>query len=157
MSKTISLTQGKVALVSDEDFDRVNQFKWCFSHGYGYRKADHGTKTQYMHRFILGAQKDDEVDHKNQNKLDNRRENLRFCSRSENSANKGKQKNSTTGYMGVSWNKNRQKYKAYIVCEGTQHELGFYDDKHEAAEAYNKKALLIYGEFAYLNRIKENV
>ena len=151
--KEIQLTQGKVALVDDEDFDWLNQWKWCCSHDYA-NKAVRLSNGKYsaitMHRLILLAHKGQEVDHINGNRLDNRRVNLRFCSRTENQYNKKRQKNNTTGYKGV--RKHRDgKWEAKIRVNGERIYLGIYVNIHDAAKAYDEAALKYHGEFAYLN------
>lgn len=86
--KEIELTQGKVALVSDEDYERVNNHKWCTNGGPDNYYAKRGVKgvTQMMHRFILGLEIGDkrQVDHSDMNGLNNQRENIRICSTGEN-------------------------------------------------------------------------
>jgi len=107
--KKIKLTQGRYALVDDEDFNWLNQWKWCFdrSNGYAHRNQWVNGKNRkiYMHRIILGNPRGIlikvETDHKNRNKLDNRRKNLRVVTRSENVLNKGLQSNNTSGIPGV--------------------------------------------------------
>lgn len=91
--KLIPLTQGKFATVDEDDFERVNQFKWyaCFQRGrwYALRMIRTGEyrKPTSMHGFILGSKGGREIDHKSRNGLDNRRQNLRFATRSLNNAN----------------------------------------------------------------------
>lgn len=148
--KKIPLTQGKYAIVDDIDFEYLNQWKWTFTHGYAYRKDDK-RKNVFMHRFLLQAPKGKLTDHVNGNKLDNRRLNLRLCSPSENQKNQKKNKANTSGFKGVSWDKERKKWAAYINANGRLYHLGRFSIKRVAAEAYDKAAKKLHGEFARLN------
>lgn len=148
--KTIPLTQGKTALISDEDYDRVTEHSWCF-HKNGYAKARIDTKYVLMHRWILGAKAGQQIDHANCNRLDNRRENLRFCTTSQNRANSGTRDCNTSGYKGVDFKKEKGKFRTRVAKKF----IGYYDTAKEAALAYNEAAKKLFGEFAFLNEIKE--
>jgi len=97
-----------------------------------------------------------EIDHKDQNKLNNLEKNLRICTHQQNSQNKSKQKNNVSGYIGVSWYKQTRKWKATIQINYEQIFLGYFNTSKEAAKAYNEAALKYHGEFIKLNKIKEN-
>jgi hypothetical protein len=160
VAKEIQLTKGKVAIVDDDMFDYLSQWRWYYhKNGYALRNQRvYGENRKYcirMHRLIAGAPKGFDVDHINGNKLDNRRDNLRVATRSENNYNKGTQVNNTSGYKGVCWSKQRKKWRSRIVVEGREMHLGFFHCKHEAAEAYNKAALNYHGEFAQINDIQK--
>ncbi|MGB0854889.1 MAG: HNH endonuclease [Pikeienuella sp.] len=149
--RTIKLTRGFEAMVDDEDFMRVNAFCWtaqiCPKSPhlvYGQRYA--GKKKTYLHRFILGAPKGVDVDHLNGNTLDNRKENLRLCSRSENLANSHRAQG-VSGYRGVSRTKNKKKWRVQIKNKS----FGVFDTKEQAAHAYDEAARIEFGEFARLN------
>jgi hypothetical protein len=146
--KEISLTRGKVALVDDEDFDYLNQFNWyCTINNYACRSIrKSGRRIVRMHRVITNPPDGFEVDHINMNKLDNRRENLRICNRSQNQSNRLAQKNSTTGYKGVY--KNRNKWTSQIQNHKTLIHLGTFDNIDDARKAYINKAKKLFGEFA---------
>lgn len=103
----------------------------------------------------MGARNGEEIDHKNRNPLDNRRENLRYCTHSQNLANKSMQVNSKTGYRGVDFHKARGKFRARIVVKDRSIHLGRFNTPEEAALAYNIAAKEIYGEFAFLNVIPQ--
>lgn len=148
--KEIKLSQGKITLVDDEDFDRVNQFKWYAEkkpNSFYARRKDKERKSVYMHRFILNTK--NEVDHKNHDGLDNRKTNLRKCSKSENQRNKSPKKNGSSKYLGVHFVKNRNKWRAGIGFPNKF--LGEYKTEEEAAIAYNNAARKLHGEFANLN------
>ena len=100
------------------------------------------------------------VDHINGDKMDCRRSNLRLATRAENEANKGKRRGKTTSkYKGVnrSQTAKQRPWRAMITVRGKQVPLGFYADEWEAAQAYNKAAVEIYGEFAFENEFIENI
>ena len=156
--KEILLTQGKVALVDDEDYEELSKYKWCFTMRKGARtgyvvrylgKGGGRGTTVPMHRVIMKAQKGQEVDHKDGNGLNNQKENLRFATRAQNSANK-KSCNST-GFKGVY--KNKKRWSVNIGMDGKTKYLGSYSTKEEAALAYNRAAQEHFGEYAYLNEI----
>jgi hypothetical protein len=152
MSKKINLSKGKHTVVSDEDYAWLIQRKWCYSNsGYAvhYFKEDGKHKTLYMHRAIMQPPADLQVDHINRDRLDNRRENLRLATRSENQANKSIGHNNTSGYKGVTFD--RGKYDARIRYYGLRIRLGRYYDPVEAAMIYDCASRLLYGEFAGLN------
>lgn len=147
--RIIPLTKGFFAIVDEEDFERVNQFRWHWNDGYARRtiRTPSGKRTcQILHRFIMGDPPEMEVDHKSMNKLDCRKDNLRICTKAQNHCNRALQSNNRSGFKGVSQSKGR--WQAIIYCKKKSHHLGFFDDKHEAAAAYAKAAKELHGEFA---------
>ncbi len=146
--KNIQLSQAKQAIVDDEDFEKVNQYRWYLNSN-GYARRTH-PKT-YMHQFILDIQKGKTVDHINGEKLDNRRENLRICTALQNSYNHSVNKNNTSGFKGVGWHNQMKKWRAYIDFNNHNRHLGLFNNKIDAALAYNKAAIELFGEFAKLN------
>jgi len=159
--RTIPLTRGKVAIVDDEDFEKVNQFKWHASktkRGLWYAKrhvliGDIDT-TQSMHRFIMGLEHGDpqQVDHRNRvNTLDNRKENLRIATNAQNSRNQGHRKNNTSSMKGASWHKG--KWQAQITVNGKIQHLGLFPTVELAGQAYDAAALKYHGEFAAPNSL----
>lgn len=154
--KEIKLTQGKVAIVDECDYKYLKHFKWCVSRGYAMRgvRENGRNKSIKMHRVIMGVSDSKiEVDHINNNPLDNRRKNLRLCKHSENMGNQVIRKNNTTGFKGVHWYKSRRRWMAHITIEGKFKNLGYFKDITEAAKAYNKAAKKYFGKFANLNKI----
>ena len=157
--KEIFITKGKIAIVDDDDFEYLNQWKWyCRAHDYAVRDMrvindSRLSKTNYvlMHREVIYAPAGYEVDHVNHNTLDNRKENLRLCTHSQNAKNTKMPKNNTSGYKGVNWKKERNKWYAYITVEQTRLFLGYYNNVIEAAHAYDYAASIYFGEFACLN------
>jgi hypothetical protein len=150
--KKLELTQDEVALIDDSDYEALSKFKWTLlkrkklKHAYRTNKG----QTVHLHRFIMGLEKGDkrQVDHINGNGLDNRRENLRVCTIRENQFNRGRNKNNTSGYKGVIWNKQAHKWQARIHIPKQKH-LGYFNEAKDAANAYKEAAKLYQGNFAY--------
>jgi hypothetical protein len=155
--KQIPLTQGKVALVDDEDYERVAALKWQAkkSKGRWYAQMsiwkDGRLHTRAMHRFILGTEPGKQVDHEDQDGLNNQRYNLRECGNAGNSQNRGLNKRNTSGFKGVSYRPDRGRWIAFISVDSKKKYLGLFDEKIKAALAYDAAAIVQYGEFARLN------
>lgn len=154
--KEIKLTQGKVAVVDDDDFNFLSQHRWHYmTVGYAARRDGRvGWKVVYLHRLIIGAKKGEEVDHINGNTLDCRKGNLRIVNRSHNMANTCLRSTNTSGYKGVSFDKRRNKWYAEITVNYKKIHLGRYVDIIEAAKVYNEAAKKYFGEFARLNAMR---
>lgn len=165
---TIRLTRGKEAIVSEEDYAYLMQWKWCLltskrsSCAYAMRKTrtgENGGKQRniQMHRSIIERMNGEpigkgvEVDHINMDGLDNRRENLRLVTRGQNNANKKSSRNSRSKYKGVSWHKARRKWQATTRFREERFHLGYFSTEEEAAKAYDAKAEELFGKFARLN------
>lgn len=110
-------------------------------------------KSQQLHRLIMDAPKGKDVDHINGNGLDNRRCNLRLCSRADNCKNRRLSKNNRSGYNGVSWYRDRNQWRAKIQLNHKTIALGYYKNPVDAAKAYNQAAIKYFGEFARLNSV----
>ena len=158
MCKQVPLSRGLFALVSDCDFERVNQYKWsCDGNGYACRMETYyvdGKRRRrkvMLHRFILSAPPGIDVDHIHHNILDCRRSEMRLVTRYQNRANSLPKKNGTSRYKGVHFHKGDSKWHAEIRVMGKKLYLGSYDREEEAAIAYNAAALAAWGEYAYLN------
>lgn len=154
--KLIPLTKGEFAIVDEIDFDELNKKKWHLSYNgkvkyaaRAFQKKDGKWSLECMHRVIMNPEKEEMVDHKNRNGLDNRRENLRVATRSENAANRKLGKGRK--YLGISWNKKHKKWIANITKLKQRYYLGFFDTEEDAAMAYDIKAKELHGEFANLN------
>ena len=152
--KAILLTKGKVAWIDDDDFEDISRFKWCLhSRGYAVRKFREDGKqvTEYMHRRINGTGKGEHTDHVNGDPLDNRKENLRTCTRSENMRNRKISTGGTSKYKGVCWRKSEGKWVVQIRAGGDPMNKGLFNCEVEAAKCYDKHALELFGEFAKTN------
>ena len=156
--KKIKLTQGRVALVDDADFERVNQFKW-YAHTpnnvqwYARRAVSQKpTKIVLMHRLILSAPNDMLIDHRNGDGLDNRRQNLRLVTRSENAQNQRQVKK--TAHLKGTYNCSGR-WRSQIKLLGQPIHLGYFKTEQEAANAYDEAAIKYFGSFACTNQLME--
>ncbi len=155
--KRIKLTQNKYALVDIEDYEWLSEYKWyAMKMGHTYyatRNAyENGRcKSILMHREILHTPRDLLSDHKNRNGLDNRKSNLRSCTRSQNQHNRRPAHNGISRYKGVSLYKATGKWYARISINNKRIAIGHYIKEAEAAKAYDQKAKELFGNFAFLN------
>jgi hypothetical protein len=153
----IPLTRGYVTVVDEDDAEFVSRWNWEPSVSMGRRRTVYALRrgprperpTILLHRAILCAGPDEFVDHINGNGLDNRRANLRLCSRSDNQCNRGPAKGRR--FKGVAPHGDR--YKVAIRRHGVFYHLGVFDTEVEAAIAYNEAAIVLHGAFAHLNSI----
>ena len=152
--RLIPLTQGLNALVDASDFDWLSQWNWYANWKnkskmfYAARRRDDGHGLIYMHHVIFGSKA---VDHWNRDSLDNRRTNLRKCTKTQNQHNLFMAGSNTTGYKGICWDESRGKWRAEIRSSGKRIHLGRFVSKEEAALAYDAAARLLHGDFAFLN------
>lgn len=153
MTKPMPLTQGQFAVVDDADFDWLSQWKW-----YAQRRQSDGRyiargtvngKHVQMHRLILGAAPTEQVDHKDQDTLNNQRVNLRICTTTQNNHNRGNIKKSKSPYKGVAFSPGGA--CAGIRKNGRRVHLGYFATELDAARAYDYAAYNQHGEFARLN------
>ncbi len=157
MAKRIRLTKGKTAIVDDDIFEYLNRWKWIAAQArsgtwYAQRTELPSRKTLKMHRIIMNAPNDLQVDHINMNGLDNRRKNLRLCTVGQNCRNRKTRRDSQTGYKGVSWREKVGKYQVRIqVPGGRRISLGYFDSIEIAAMVYDSAAKRHHGTFAKLN------
>ena len=160
--KEIPLTQGKIAVVDDDDYEWLSQWKWCVTKVnkgksdlyYAIRatkKEDGKQTTILMHRAILGLSFGESgVDHIDGNSLNNTKANLRLSTQSQNIAN-GRKRSGSSQYKGVNWQKIPQKWRAGIRLQYKSYHLGLFANEIEAAYAYDVKAKEFFGEYANLN------
>jgi hypothetical protein len=151
--KIIPLTHGKNTLVDTSDYDWLDQWNW-------YAVKDEHTGNFYavravghisMANEILQCKPGEEADHISHDTLDNRRQNLRKATHSQNVHNRRIQRHNTSGYIGVHWHKKNKKWIAMIAQNGTSAYLGSFLSCEDAARAYDEAAKKSYGEFAVLN------
>lgn len=159
-SAIINLGNGHKAIVDLEDLPKLSLFRWfAEKRGNVYYAGTSKTKKTLgkklcMHHEVLGKSPPGmEIDHINGNGLDNRKENLRFCSHRQNlQAARKRKANASSKYKGVSWDNRRKRWQARIQgLDGTRHWLGRYVSELDAAKAYDKAALETFGEFAVVN------
>lgn len=160
--KRIPLYNGKgFTEVDKEDFDHLNQFTWSLATvGYAVRHDD--GNTVYMHREIMELGFGDKrlVDHRNGDPLDNKRSNLRVCSKSQNQANQRAKKkldgSSQSRYKGVSrrYSKSSKPWRCRIAFNGKS-TTRYFATEIEAAKEYNKLAIEVHGEYAYVNKFED--
>lgn len=156
--KTIPLTKGMVALVDDEDFDFINQWSWSASlmSGSYYASRSEGPRGDshriLMHRAIMWFPKC-HVDHRNHNTLDNQKHNLRNATSPQNGWNRLKASSNTSGFKGVAWDKERSLWVVHIKKNGVSKKVGRFSSIHDAAAAYDRAALGLFGDFAMTNQM----
>ena len=152
-ARLIPLTQGKFAIVDAEDYERLAQYKWyAVKKGhrfYAYRTKDH--KSIGMHRDVMNAAKGLVVDHIDGDGLNNCKSKLRVCTYAENTLNRWPRCNGRSRYKGLSWQKRTGKWEVRITKCGKRTYLGTFEDEIKAAMAYDRKAEVLFGQFAYLN------
>ncbi len=149
----VPLTQGKFAIVDAEDYNWLSRYDWCATKSrqtYYAHRYSNGTILS-MHREIMRAPKGLICDHKNHNGLDNRKSNLRFCTRKQNARNRQARTGCTSGYKGVYWCKIYKKWRVRICFNRKRIHLGNFFDEIKAALAYDDKAAELFSDFAYLN------
>lgn len=145
-----------IVLLSDCDKD-LAEMTWTVGTGYAHDNKDLG----YLHRVILSRIlgrpliKGEETDHKNQNKLDNQRENIRLASHSENAINRHLMSNNTSGFRGIRLQRGGKKWSASVQLNGNNKYLGDFPTKEEAAAAYDRAAKEVQGEFYCGDRISK--
>lgn len=166
MARELVLTKGKVALVDDEDYEWLNQWKWTCHYSpktdsyYAFRNVPNPDKPKLangktgrdrllLHRFILGVEhlsRESPVDHIDSDGLNNQRSNIRIADCSLNNANRGATKRNKSGLKGIHWTGCR--WRASVTAYGVHYDLGCFKTKEEAHAAYMKAAIEHFGEFA---------
>lgn len=152
--KMILLSNGGETLVDDDDYERLSTHKWYARtiRGDTYVCMANGKeKGRAMHVFILGRKNGMVIDHQNRNRFDNQKLNLRFATGSQNGSNSKFRKNNTSGFKGVSFDKDANRFKASIAIKRKKISLGRFSDALDAALAYDAAAIRLFGEFACTN------
>ena len=165
--KSIPLTQGKFALVDDEDFERTIQYNWTLFKRRNLKYTEYAKRhvscnrkngkriivSELLHRFILCCEKGDGkiIDHKDGNGLNNQKSNLRFCTSSQNNSNK--KAHGKSEYLGVSFDKKSKKWRMKLTKNYKAIIIKFFIHEKDAAKAYNQEAIKYHGQFAKLNDV----
>jgi hypothetical protein len=147
----IPTTKGREFIVDVCDKPIVEGYRWHDSHGYAVRME--GGKTIWVQNEIMPPSPGMEIDHKNRNRLDNRRCNLREATHQDNTFNNSIRQNKTSKYRGVCWNKRKQRWMATIRDERKNFCIGYFKDEQVAALNWNVYAAITRGEFAVLNPV----
>lgn len=154
--RKIALSKNKIALIDDEDYPLISKYNWFVlkvgNRYYAQTTKYHNKKNKhiYMHRLIMGSPKGMDIDHINHNTLDNRRPNLRICTRSQNHFNRLKYP-SASKYKGVSRIKSTGQWRARIKINRKEIHLGSFWDERDAAKVYDQAAQKYFGKYALLN------
>jgi len=167
LSKTGKVHQGKyIALVDDEIYDFLNQWNWTvavrknsktqYVYRKDYSKGKRNPQTIYIHQVIcdffeIKIPEGFEIDHIDRNGLNNQKNNFRIANTTEQGANNGIRKNNTSGFIGVSWNKDKNQWSSYIKVNKKKIHLGYHNTVEEAARVRDIKAKELFGNFAILN------
>ena len=153
--KEIELSRGYKAIVDDEDYERLSQWAWkistCNSGVYATRWVPESDSNRRqlvrMHVDIMNPPTGMLVDHVNGDTLDNRRCNLRVCTKGQNQMNMRRNSRNTSGYRGVHWHAKCGKWVAMIKVNGERHYLGLFESVEAAAVAYAEASRKYHGEF----------
>jgi hypothetical protein len=161
LSQQSKKNKGKyVALVDDEDYEYLNQFKWRAVKDYNTFYASRSImvnglrKDIKMHRLIMNVS-DPKIliDHFYGNGINNQRYNLRICDNKQNQQNANPQTNNKSKYKGVSFNKIKNKWRARITVDKKTISLGYFREEREAAHVYNENCLKYFGSYANPNEL----
>lgn len=154
--KSINLTRNKITIVDDDLFEELNKFKWHYSDGYAVRSIWNPiTKKQskiWMHRLINNTPEGFKTDHVDGNKLNNLHSNLRTATISENNRNRNKQKNNSSGYKGVSWDKRTRKWLVQLSYNKKRVYIGYFNNLEEAINQYDIECKKYHKNFANYNK-----
>lgn len=145
----ITTKEGEIlysAKIDSDDYDRVSKVRWCRTNS---KQKDYLINTKYntlLQIFILGSKDGFVVDHIDRDRSDNRKYNLRHVSNQLNAINKGKQSNNTSGHVGVSWDKKKDKWESHIKLNGKKKFLGYSNTIEEAVDKRLKGEVEYFGE-----------
>ena len=141
-------------IINSDDYEKfIKGYSFCLNTGgyVIYSSAKDGLRKKLLHRVIMGDPDGKMIDHINTNKLDDRRENLRIATNQQNQCNKNKTKSNTSGFKGVCFYKQTQKFVAQIRINGKKKHLGYFATAEGAHEEYKRAAVKYHGEFARFN------
>lgn len=140
------------AIIDVDDIGKIKKYKWCLRGNYVVTNYLEGFLC--LHHIIGGDPKNKFSDHKDRNPLNNRKNNLRLASQSQNLMNRPMQSNNKSGFKGVHWSNRSKRWISKIKANCKEIYIGSFIEKIDAAIAYNKAALKYHGEFAYINKIE---
>lgn len=143
---------GKKFIFDKEDFNLLKGHSW-FENDQGYIMTSLRGRSMRMHRMLVNCKDGDIIDHRNRNRVDNRRCNLRIATRQLNGMNRGANKNSRTGVKGVGFDMKSKRYIARMVVDGMSIHLGTFRTQEEAQMARQKAEERYFGEFAYREEV----
>lgn len=158
--RKIKLTKDQFAIVDDDDYEKLNKFKWyadvrpAINNYYARRDIviDGKIKRYYMHRVIMNCPDNMVIDHIDHNPLNNQKNNLRIVTQQQNTINKRIQSNNSSGYAGLSFRKDTKKWKTRITFNGKEIALGCFILKCQAVKARKEAEEKYFGEYAYNNK-----
>jgi hypothetical protein len=133
--------------IDNSDINNIAPYKWCLDKEGYVRNHLVGR----LHRFILNPSEDYWVDHISRDKLDNRRENLRIVTPTQSIMNTALRSDNTSGAKGVSWKKDKKKWKAYTFAKNKQIHIGYFDHIEDAAQARDRFVKELHGAYATMN------
>lgn len=145
---TIFTFKGEKIIIDTDDYPMIKEYCWAIDKR-GYAVSSFKGNVIYMHRTIMKPSPDLEVDHINCDKTDNRKSNLRICTHSQNARNRGKKSDNTSGFVGVTYEKRRNKWVARIWNNGKRIHLGEFKDIEDAIKTRKEAEIKYYGEYAY--------
>ena len=148
--KEIQLTQNQQTLVDNDDYEELMKYIWHAQKDknifYAVGRNKESRKSLRMHRLIMDCPQGMVVDHINHDTLDNRKENLRVVTKTQNNKNRSISKNNKSGYKGVCWSKRAKKWMASITNDGVQIHIGYFHCADEAYKAYCAESGRLHGE-----------
>lgn len=149
LMKLIPLSKNKYAKVDDEDYKWLIKRNWWYNGKYAVSVEYEGKKriNVWMHREIMKTPKGLFTDHINMDRLDNRKENLRICTKSQNMHNRPAQSNNTSGHKNIYWDKARSKWTVEVKVQGKKYHIGRFNDIKEAIKRRNLAQKGLVGEF----------
>lgn len=142
----IYVSQGRSFLIDTDQLEKVMQYSWHVTTKGYIRTSSRKLKRIALHKFLMKT--DEQIDHINRDKTDNRLANLRVCTTRENNFNRRGWSKSKTGFKGVTYDNRKKKYKARIGIDNKRIHIGYFDTAEEASRAYNEMAEKLYGEYA---------
>lgn len=155
------LKSGAIIEIDPEDLFKVMKHNWRVDEkGYvvtnSSRKDNPKRNRIFLHRYLTDCPEGMVVDHEDGNPLNNKRKNLRICTHAQNSRNRKINKKGTSKFKGVSFNKRDKRWVSVIGFENKTISLGYFKEEKDAALAYNRKAVELFGEFACLNPVEDD-